>query len=121
MADKLKDILILGAGWTSTFLIPLCNEHQITYAATSRPSHPKPNTIPFEFDDKDENPDPAQFATLPSATTILITFPINAKGGSGRLVKLYQDTHKGHNAGFIQLGSTGIWGVSATSILPPTR
>lgn len=117
MSEKHVDLLILGAGWTSTFLEPLCNERHISYAATSRPANPKPNTIPFEFNDKDEHPDKAQFTTLPSATTVLITFPINAKGASEKLVKLYKDTHQGHKPAFIQLGSTGIWGVSISLYL----
>lgn len=112
---KHVDLLILGAGWTSTFLIPLCTEQRVTYAATSRPSHPQPDTIPFEFDDKDESPDPTLFAALPSAKTVLITFPITAKGGSERLVKLYKDTHHDALPGFIQLGSSGIWEVRGRS------
>lgn len=110
-SGKHVDLLILGAGWTSTFLIPLCVYRQVSYAATSRPSAPKPNTIPFDFDEKDENPDPAQFAALPGAKTVLITFPIYAKGASERLVRLYQGTHQDEKPGFIQLGSTGIWDV----------
>lgn len=112
MSDKHVELLILGAGWTSTFLVPLCEERQISYAATSRPANPKPNTIPFEFNDEDEHPDKAQFTSLPSAKTVLITFPIKAKGASERLVNLYQETHQGHKPAYIQLGSTGIWGVS---------
>lgn len=106
------DLLILGAGWTSTFLIPLCAERQVTYVATSRPSRPKPDTVPFEWDENEENPDPASFAALPHAKTVLITFPIKAPGASERLVKLYEKTHEHEKASFIQLGSSGIWGVS---------
>ncbi|KAI0080934.1 hypothetical protein K474DRAFT_45032 [Panus rudis PR-1116 ss-1] len=113
------DILILGAGWTSTFLIPLCTSNNISYAATSRPSEndpskPKtPDTILFEFDPNSDDPKP--FEVLPKAKTVLITFPIRVKGASERLVRLYQETHAGDVNGevlqtaFIQLGSTGIW------------
>ena len=33
---KEVDVLILGAGWTSTFLIPLLEEEKLSYAATTR-------------------------------------------------------------------------------------
>jgi hypothetical protein len=109
------DILILGAGWTSTFLIPLCQERAISYAATSRPAHPKPDTIPFAFDENDESPSEDQFAALPDAKTVLVTFPITVKGASERLVRTYEKTRtsgvgKG-TARWIQLGSTGVWDV----------
>ena len=87
----------------------LCNARQISYAATSRPKAPKPDTIPFEFDETDEHPDPKQFAALPGATSVVIVFPIRAKGASERLVKLSQQTHEGEKSGFILLGSSGIW------------
>ncbi|EPQ52439.1 hypothetical protein GLOTRDRAFT_140193 [Gloeophyllum trabeum ATCC 11539] len=78
-SDKV-DLLILGAGWTSMFLIPLCSERQISSAATTRDGCE--GTIPFIFD-----PD----------------------WGSERLVRNYQKTHDETRTGFIQLGSTGIW------------
>ena len=111
------DLLILGAGWTSTFLVPLCLSRRVSYAATSRPAHPKPDTIPFEFDEHDPSPDPAPFALLPRARTVLITFPVKQSGASERLVRLYEKTHVRSDTeadvktGFIQLGSTGIWDV----------
>lgn len=107
------DILILGAGWTSTFLIPLLISRQITYAATSRdPSKPSPHpTIPFEFDPLAD--DPAPFSVLPDARTVLVTFPIKVRGASERLVRLYVQTRsRSSGVDFVQLGSTGIWDVS---------
>lgn len=107
------DILILGAGWTSTFLITLCKSRHISYAATSRPERPKEDTIVFEYDPTSDDPEPYQ--VLPNAQTVLVTFPVKVKGGSTRLVKLYEQTHPskdGKKTGFIQLGSTGIWDVS---------
>ncbi|KAI0671343.1 hypothetical protein C8Q78DRAFT_1069058 [Trametes maxima] len=100
------DILILGAGWTSTFLIPLCEARNITYAATSRTG--RDGTIVFEFDPHATSP--RQFELLPNAQTVLITFPIKVAGASERLVRLYQQTHSDSpKTAFIQLGSTGIW------------
>ena len=112
------DILILGAGWTSTFLIPLLTSNSLSYAATSRSSRPKPNTIPFEFDENNSHPneeDEAQFANLPDARTVLITFPIVVKGASEKLVRLYEKTRTsvrtGGNTRWIQLGTTSVWDV----------
>lgn len=107
------DILILGAGWTSTFLIPLCEESKITCAATSRSG--AGSTIQFEFQPGSDDPEP--FRVLPDAKTVLITFPITVPGASERLVRLYTSTRR-ENAGeppaFIQLGTTSIWDVRAS-------
>ncbi|KAJ7767190.1 hypothetical protein B0H16DRAFT_1453522 [Mycena metata] len=102
------DILILGAGWTSTFLIPLCQESNITCAASTRSG--AASTIPFEFQPNSDDPEP--YKALPDAKTVLITFPITVSGASERLVRLYTSTRR-HSAGdppaFIQLGTTSIW------------
>jgi hypothetical protein len=105
------DILILGAGWTSAFLIPLLKEQKVEYAATTRSGHD--NTLTFTFDPQSNDAQP--FRVLPNAHTVLITFPIYGAGGSARLLKLYQETHPDTSARFIQLGSTGIYDVSQTS------
>lgn len=80
------DLLILGAGWTSTFLIPLCLHRGVSYAATTRSGEvthaitTKPSDvhleerIQFDFDPTSENAEP--FRVLPDAKTVLITFPI---------------------------------------------
>ncbi|KAI0819267.1 hypothetical protein BC628DRAFT_1333340 [Trametes gibbosa] len=100
------ELLILGAGWTSTFLIPLCKARGISYAATSRAG--RDGTIAFEFDP--HSTDPSPFAALPNAHTVLITFPIKLAGASTQLVRLFHETHpEGKLAAFVQLGSTGIW------------
>ena len=108
------DLLILGAGWTSIFLIPLCQQQGISFAATSRTG--RDGTLAFQFDP--ESDDPRAYEILPQATTVLITFPIETKGGSATLVKLYKRTHGGDKAEirFIQLGTASIWGVR-----PPHR
>jgi hypothetical protein len=96
--------LILGAGWTSTFLIPLLQEEKVDYAATSTTG--RPGTIKFIFE-----PDavsPSEFKVLPEATTILITFPLRGVGQSKTLIDLYHETHH-TRPHCIQLGSTGIW------------
>ena len=105
------EVLILGAGWTSNFLIPLCEKEGVSYTATSRSG--RDGTVPFEFKSYSEDPEP--YEKLPEAQTVLITFPIKDKGGSERLVRLYKCTHGGDEVDvrFIQLGTTGIWGVSS--------
>ncbi|KAF9046807.1 hypothetical protein BDZ89DRAFT_1089377 [Hymenopellis radicata] len=85
------DILILGAGWTSTFLIPLCEAEGVSYAATTRSG--SNSTISFNF------PDDADFSKLPDARTVLVTFPLQ----------------KGWSAHWIALGTTSIWGADGWS------
>lgn len=111
------DLLILGAGWTSTFLIPLCKTKNISVSATSRSGNN--STVPFEFLPDSDDPEP--YRKLPDARTIVITFPINTSGASERLVRLYQSTRSPEFGStklrFIQLGTTGIWEVGVSSIL----
>lgn len=108
------DLVILGAGWTSTFLIPLCEECGIQVAATSRSG--RGDTIPFIFNP--ESNDTRPYEALPDTKTILISFPIKTIGGSQRLVAGYLSTRKAvmNKVGFIQLGATSIWDVSTELI-----
>jgi hypothetical protein len=99
------DILILGAGWTSTFLIPQLRTRGISYAATTRSG--SSTTIPFVFDPTSHDESP--FLPLPPAKTVLITFPIREAGGSRLLLSLYMQTHNSIKTNFLQLGSTAIW------------
>lgn len=98
------DILILGAGWTSTFLIPLLEESKKKYAATSTTG--RDHTIKFKFDPDATSAD--AYKALPEADTILITFPLQGKGQSKRLLEHYGATHTSKPR-YIQFGSTGIW------------
>ncbi|KAK0317480.1 hypothetical protein LTR82_011518 [Friedmanniomyces endolithicus] len=107
------EFLILGAGWTSTFLIPLLRTHQLSYAATTRDGRTVAGskTIQWTFN-PDENEDShSQFSNLPLAKYVLITFPLTSAQQSKTLVNGYLKTHdKTPNpANFIQLGSAGIW------------
>jgi hypothetical protein len=105
MTQEPVDLLILGAGWTFQFLEPLLRQEKVSFAATTTTGHD--DTIPFRFDpvSKDE----AQYKTLPSATTILITFPLKGEGQSKHLLTLYRATHSSSEPRWIQLGSTGIF------------
>ncbi|KAI1437598.1 hypothetical protein GGR50DRAFT_48752 [Xylaria sp. CBS 124048] len=97
-------LLILGAGWTSTFLIPLLQREGVKYAATT--TNGRNGTIPFKFDPDSDDDSP--FAILPSAKTILITFPLKGHGQSSLLARLYAATHT-RRPHYIQLGVTSIW------------
>ncbi|QDS68286.1 hypothetical protein FKW77_010650 [Venturia effusa] len=103
------DILILGAGWTSTFLIPLLQSLKITYAATTTTG--RDGTIPFKFNPSStsEEENLHQYKALPFAKTVLITFPVSGRGQSRKLVENYQSVHGGRAQNWIQLGSTGIF------------
>jgi hypothetical protein len=98
------DLLILGAGWTSTFLIPQLTDTDITYAATTTTG--RDDTIPFKFDPESGDAEP--YKRLPAAKTVLITFPLVGHGQSKSLVGLYRSVHGARN-NWIQLGSTGIY------------
>ncbi|KAG6848148.1 hypothetical protein H0H93_002986 [Arthromyces matolae] len=100
------NILILGAGWTSTFLIPLCKARSPSYGAATRTG--RDGTIISTIDPDSEDLEP--YRPLPDAKTVLITFPITEPGAAARLVKLYLSSRSGNTGpGFIELGSTGIW------------
>ncbi len=101
------ELLILGAGWTSTFLLPLLETSNISHAATSRTG--LDHTIPFTFDPDGQDSSP--YERLPLAKTILITFPLKGEQQSKLLTDLYERTHEGVKTScrWVQLGSTGIF------------
>jgi hypothetical protein len=98
------DLLILGAGWTSTFLIPQLKKEEITYAATTTTG--RDNTIPFKFDPNSGDAEP--YKRLPSAKTVLITFPLTGSDQSKYIVGLYRNVHGSKN-NWVQLGTTFIY------------
>lgn len=121
------DILVLGAGWTATFLLPLLREHKLLFAATTSDGRTVAGspTLAWRFDPA--APPPAQqaaFAALPRARHVLVTFPLQGAGQSKLLVDAYTATHGGHGNDadpphrFIQLGSTGIWQAADPSQAP---
>jgi hypothetical protein len=101
---KEVDLLILGAGWTSTFLIPQLDEAGISHAETTTTG--RDGTIPFKFDPDSGNAEP--FKHLPAAHTVLVTFPLVGHSQSKTIVGLYRAVHGAKNA-WIQLGQTGIF------------
>lgn len=114
------DVLILGAGWTSTFLIPLLQAGKYNFAATTRDgrtvaSHP---TIKWTFDPSPPKDSPSQFSKLPLAKHILVSFPLTGEGQSSTLVHGYTSALRKPKEAirFIQLGSTGIWQISQLTV-----
>ncbi|KAF2000938.1 hypothetical protein P154DRAFT_190377 [Amniculicola lignicola CBS 123094] len=101
------DILVLGAGWTSQFLLPQLTSQNIKHAATTTTG--RNDTIPFRFDAESE--DVEAYKRLPEANTVLITFPLLGHGQSKHITSLYRSVHGAKNA-WIQLGSTGIYNKS---------
>lgn len=118
------DFLILGAGWTATFLIPLLRDRQLKFAATTRDGRKVAgeDTIKWEFKAVESQSPPSddhdlenkkRFSTLPPARCVLVTFPLKGPGQSKFLVNAYEDTHpRANHTHFIQLGSTGIWQIA---------
>ncbi|GAA5995331.1 uncharacterized protein JCM10292_005107 [Rhodotorula paludigena] len=109
------DLLVLGAGWTASFLLPhLRSEHpHISFAATTRDG--RDGTIRWAFDPERDGKE--QFAALPRAQTVVVVFPIRGEGGSRRLVQGYEEA-VGQRVRWIQLGSSGIYDVGP-SLRPP--
>lgn len=111
--EEALNILILGAGWTAGFLIPLLRDRDISFAATTSDGRHVASspTLKWRFDPM--APDPEQtkaFTLLPRARHVLITFPLKGKRQSKLLTEAYARTHGGSgDFRFIQLGSTGIW------------
>jgi hypothetical protein len=114
------DLLILGAGWTATFLIPHIRAHHphLNLAATTRDGREVGGlkTIKWTFEPEDLLGGAAKFSALPLAKTILITFPVKGKDDCNVLITEYERTHSGKKARWMQLGSTGIWQITQSSL-----
>ncbi|EME49818.1 hypothetical protein DOTSEDRAFT_68571 [Dothistroma septosporum NZE10] len=114
------DVLILGAGWTATFLIPLLRSRKLTFAATTRDGRKVAgvDTIEWSFDPNADSTstEKSQFARLPLAKHVLITFPLTGDGQSKTLAYGYEKAQSKKEIHFIQLGSTGIWQIPQSSV-----
>lgn len=118
MTPTNPEILILGAGWTSTFLIPLLDQNSISHAATTTTGHSKTLKFSFAYDTATQSLSPesyTQLATLPTAGTVLITFPLRGQGRSKALIEAYNKSHNTEKTQWIQLGSSGIFQPSELS------
>ncbi|KAK5114154.1 hypothetical protein LTR62_002724 [Meristemomyces frigidus] len=118
------DLLILGAGWTSTFLIPLLASQQLSYAATTRDGRKVAGTTTIKWSFNPDDKDKKQFSSLPPAKHVLITFPLTGKHQSKTLVHGYEAAYASKGGGgvrFIQLGSTGIWQIGQKTLWTSRR
>lgn len=113
------EVLILGAGWTATFLIPLLTEQKRKFAATTTDGRDVAGhkTLKYKFE-PEANDAVDLIAKLPLAQTVLITFPLTTKQQVRFLVDSYSETHKRkpQDVHFIQLGSTGIWQIEQKTL-----
>lgn len=114
-----QDLLILGAGWTATFLIPLLQEKKRRFAATTTDGRDVAghHTIAYKFDPEASDAI-ERIGQLPLAKSVLITFPLTTAEQVKFLVNEYTSTYKRtqQDVQFIQLGSTGIWQIEQKSI-----
>lgn len=101
------DLLVLGAGWTYTFLGPLLASHHPSISVRSTTRDGRDGSLKWAWDP--EGP-PEQYRVLPKAKTVVIVFPLKGVGGSRAIVEGYEAAHG--SARWIQLGSSGIWDVS---------
>ena len=95
-------------------MIPLLEKQKISHAATTTTGRDGTYKFKFEYNEKGEKTEDnlAQYAALPAANTILITFPLKGEHQSTHLSNSYIHTHGGVNGfNFIQLGSTEIFSI----------
>ena len=85
-------------------MIPQLDSENISHAETTTSG--REGTIPFKFDPDSGSPEP--YKNLPSAHTVLVTFPLKSHGQSKTIVGLYRSVHGAKN-NWIQLGSTEIF------------
>ena len=104
-------ILILGTGWTTSYLQPLLAAQGFSHVATS--SSGRSGSIPFKFDPL--NPmDSEPYSSLPNAKMLLVTFPLRSAEEAEGLVHGYLSTRRpayteSNPLQVVLLGSTGIW------------
>ena len=108
--DEPVTFLILGTGWTTSYLQPLLRSQGISYATTS--SSGREGSIPFRFDPC--NPSETEpYRSLPDAEILVITFALRNAAEARGLVHGYISTRQQPPPkgawGIILLGSTGIW------------
>lgn len=113
-------MLVFGLGWTSQFLIPLLNTEKIWFAGTTTTGREGSYKFKFEYDpaahetSSSEEDRLEQYRALPTAETLLITFPIHGKDAMKYFMKSYRETHDLHGENdykVILLGSSGIWSI----------
>ncbi|CEH15664.1 NAD(P)-binding domain [Ceraceosorus bombacis] len=113
-SNEAVDLLLLGSGWTGSFLVPQALEASLRVAYTTRAG--ASGSIAFHFDAASDDVEP--FRVLPDANTVLIVFPFYEEIAVKRLVSGYLDSREASEkmtTRFIALGSTGIWDYGPTA------
>ncbi|EUC57820.1 beta-lactamase family containing protein [Rhizoctonia solani AG-3 Rhs1AP] len=111
MTTNSVNILILGAGWLSHFLLPILHESNLSHASTSRTGS-TPNTIRWNLGDGIE--------VLPKADTIVVMFPVDNWEDLKSLIEGYQKSNG--DSLWMLIGSTRAWqGTDAQSDSVITR
>ncbi|KAF8315644.1 hypothetical protein DL93DRAFT_2166602 [Clavulina sp. PMI_390] len=109
------DILILGAGWTGEFLIPLLQSStpHATFSATTRDGRVVAGykTTPFDVSQS------CDWRVVPKARTIILMFPTEEEGAITNYVHAYEKVH-GFGGRWLQLGSTSAWNQAAEYVDP---
>lgn len=113
------DILLLGSGWTSKFLLPLLESEFISSASTTRSTPTTSTSYHLQLPDEPQDDAPESQETiqqisnalrsLPSAKMIVQIFPCKSRERVRNLVKAFQETHLNQRPDWVQLGSTGAW------------
>ncbi|KAI9494589.1 hypothetical protein BDB00DRAFT_295560 [Zychaea mexicana] len=83
-------LLILGLGWTGTFLNELLSQLHITYVATTR--HQTTDTVQWELP-QDDSCTHVDVSALPQAKTVLVTFPVRSSACMSSLMDAYESKH----------------------------
>ncbi|KAF8857838.1 hypothetical protein BDZ45DRAFT_705040 [Acephala macrosclerotiorum] len=111
-------MLIFGLGWTSTFLLPKLQKDKISYAGTTTTGRDGSYKFKFTYNPAADSSslssseDLEQYRILPTAETLLVTFPIKGKDAMKYFLENYEKTHdKKRDYHVILLGSTGIWSI----------
>ncbi|RKO91058.1 hypothetical protein BDK51DRAFT_27101 [Blyttiomyces helicus] len=103
MSQKVT-LLVVGLGWTGEYVVRHLTSIGVSHAATTTTG--RNGTVPFRFDPSSTDPTP--YKALPSASTVLITFPLLTKSAPETFRSLYFATHA-DAPNIILLGSTRFW------------
>ena len=101
MNSNQVDVLILGAGWTSTFLEPLLGSHNISFSSTTR--NGRNNSIQWSL--LPSSGDDVDVSLLPSAKYVIITFPSPSADALRAFLKKYE-AEKNYDVKWVLLSST---------------
>jgi hypothetical protein len=101
MENATFDLLILGLGWQGKYVFDHLSSQGLKVAATTRTG--RDDTIQWSFDPTLN--DPTHYNVLPSAKSILITFPLPTLE-SGKIFASMYELSKGYLPNLIAFGST---------------